>query len=50
VEVLRTWGERACKVLVIATGKREILFDENLHRENEVPDQESRLAPPSVGV
>lgn len=33
VEVLRTWGERACKVRVIATGKREILFDENLHGE-----------------
>lgn len=34
VEVLRTWGPRACKVRVVATGAREILFDENLHRTN----------------
>ena len=36
VEILRFWGERACKVRVIATGKSEILFDENLHRNEEV--------------
>lgn len=34
VEVLRTWGPRSCKVRVAATGSREILFDENLHRPN----------------
>jgi hypothetical protein len=34
VEVLRTWGPRACKVRVVATGAREILFDDNLHRTN----------------
>jgi len=35
VKILHTWGDRACKVLVIATGKRQILFNENLHRESE---------------
>lgn len=33
VEILRTCGYRACKVRVIATGKRIMLFDENLRRK-----------------